>query len=170
MNYNERRDEILNILKDSDTYVNAATLAEKFGVTRQIIVSDIAIIRAAGYNIIATRKGYALNGKAVKNDLHSVVCKHSEEQTAEEFYAVVDNGGVVVNVIVEHPLYGELSADLNIASRYDANEFIKREKKVGAIQLCNLTDGLHVHMLRVPDEAALERIKSELSALGVLAE
>ena len=63
-----------------------------------------------------------------------------------------------------------LSADLNIESRYDAQEFVQRQKSTNASQLSDLTGGLHIHMLRVPSEAAQQRIISGLNELGILAE
>ena len=36
------------------------------------------------------------------------------------------DGGAVLNVIVEHPLYGEICVELNVASRYDAQAFVER--------------------------------------------
>lgn len=166
----ERRNQILRMLADSNDYINASQLAEAFGVTRQIIVSDIALLRANGHRILATRRGYQLENPASDRLLRSVVCRHSSEQALDEFYTVVDNGGSVASVVVEHPIYGQISADLNIASRYDAQEFVQRQREANASQLSDLTGGLHVHMLRVPNEAAFQRIAEGLKQLGILAE
>ena len=166
----QRREEIIKVLSESSGAVNASSLAERFGVTRQIIVSDIALLRANGNDIIATNRGYTLQSGAVDGNYITVVVKHTHEQTLDEFYAVVDNGGTVVNVIVDHPLYGQISADLNIASRYDAQEFVERAKSVGASQLCELTDGVHVHTIKIPDSRAGERIVAALRAQNILIE
>ena len=92
------------------------------------------------------------------------------DSTAEEFYAVVDNGGKVKDVMVEHTLYGRISAELNISSRYDADQFVARAKETGATPLSQLTEGTHVHTLSVPDEATFARIVERLTALGILVE
>lgn len=170
MNNQERRDEILRMLSESDACINASQFAAHFSVTRQVIVSDIALLRANGSRIQASRHGYRLESETETGLLKSIVCHHSVDQVLEEFHAVVDNGGSVVSVIVEHPIYGQLSADLNIASRYDAREFIQRLESTRASQLSDLTGGMHIHMLRVPDEAAYERILLKLAELGILAD
>ena len=170
MNYQNRRNEILKLLSSADGYINAADFARRFGVTRQIIVSDIALLRANGHPIQATRRGYRLERSMERGLLRSVVCRHNISQVADEFYTVVDNGGSVVNVVVEHPIYGQLCADLNIDSRYDAGEFMDRMRDTNASQLSDLTGGLHVHTMRVPDEASYQRIVDGLNALGILVE
>ena len=100
--------------------------------------------------------------------MESIACRHRINRIRDEFYAVVDNGGSVLSVVVEHPLYGQISADLNIRSRYDADEFIAKAKHSNANPLCDLTDGFHFHMIRVPDKAAFQRITDALDRLGIL--
>ncbi len=126
MNTQKRRESILKILKESGTSITASSFSEKFGVTRQIIVNDIAILRANGHNIIATKNGYSLPHRSKNRIIESIACKHKDSEATDEFYAIVDNGGAVIDVIVEHPLYGQISAYLNIRSRFDADEFSKR--------------------------------------------
>lgn len=168
MNQLKRRMEILRMLENADGYISASEFAERFDVTRQVIVSDVAILRANGQQILATRQGYRLERESRSGELESVVCRHGSDQVMDEFCAVVDNGGSVVNVVVEHPLYGQLCADLNISSRYDAREFVQRQQSVKASQLSDLTGGLHVHMIRVPDVGAYRRILADLDRLGIL--
>ena len=170
MNYQERREEILRMLDRSEGCISASNFAERFGVTRQVIVSDIALLRANGHHILATRRGYRLERTPLEGELRNVVCRHRSDQVLEEFYAVVDNGGSVVNVIVEHPIYGQLCADLNVISRYDAQEFVRRQQSANASQLCDLTGGLNIHMLRVPNETVYQRIVADLDRLNILAE
>lgn len=170
MNYQDRRSEILRMLGESEGYTSAAEFARYFGVTRQIIVSDIALLRANGHRIQASRRGYRLEQAPGSGQLRSIVCRHRSDQVLDEFYTVVDNGGSVVSVVVEHPIYGQLSADLSIDSRYDAQEFVQRQKSTRASQLSDLTGGLHIHTLRVPDEAAYLRIVNGLAELGIIAD
>lgn len=170
MNTQLRRSEILRMLTQSDEYINAAQFAQHFGVTRQIIVSDVALLRANGHPIQATRKGYQLEKNAPDQMLRSIVCRHQGDQVLDEFFTIVDNGGSVASVVVEHPIYGQLSADLNICSRYDAHEFVERQKQTNASQLCDLTGGLHIHMIRVPDEGTYRRIIDGLRELEILVE
>ncbi len=168
MNSNERRERIYALLQEGNGSITASELAEKFGVTRQIIVSDIAILRANGKKITAARNGYMLEHAG--GQIESVICRHSINRVSDEFNAIVDNGGTVVDVMVEHPIYGQISADLHIASRYDAEQFMQKVRESGASQLCDLTGGLHIHMLRVPDSETYARIVAALSSLGILAE
>ena len=170
MNYQDRRSEILRMLSETDSTTSAAEFARHFGVTRQIIVSDIALLRANGHRIQASRRGYRLERSTETGQLRSIGCRHRSDQVLDEFYTVVDNGGSVVSVVVEHPIYGQFSADLNIDSRYDAQEFVQRHKTTRASQLSDLTGGLHIHMRRVPDEAAFQRIVRGLSDLGIIAD
>lgn len=169
MDHIVRREEILRSLKDSNEYISASRFAERFGVTRQVIVSDIALLRANGHCIAASRYGYRMES-ADADSLESIVCRHRSDQVLEEFYAVVDNGGSVVSVVVEHPVYGEISAQLGIHSRYDAQEFVSRMQSTNAAQLSDLSGGLHVHTITVPDPAAYGRIIAQLRRLGILAE
>lgn len=168
MTNSERREKIYKLLKESGESINASKLAEKFGVTRQIIVSDIAILRANGKKIASTKSGYHTEREFGK--IETVTCRHGVDKVLDEFYTVVDNGGAVLGVTVEHPIYGQISADLDIASRYEADRFMCAVRESNAAQLCDLTDGLHLHVLRVPDLAAYERIVNELRNKGILAE
>lgn len=168
MNAVERRKKILEKLESSGEVINATHLAEEFNVTRQIIVSDIALLRANGKPISAERRGYYIKKK--DGIYKTVICRHGQGEVLDEFYAIVDNGGKVLNVIVEHPLYGQICVDLNIASRYDASEFVEKFKQSNASYLCDLTDGLHVHTISVPDEKTFSRICEKLSSLGLLSE
>jgi len=170
MNTQQRRTEILRMLGEGEGYISAAQFARHFGVTRQIIVSDVALLRANGHRIQATRRGYQLEKDMPSENLKSVVCRHRGDQVLDEFYTIVDNGGSIASVVVEHPIYGQLSADLNICSRYDAQEFVQRQRETQASQLCDLTGGLHIHMLRVPGEEAYQRIIKGLKELDILAE
>ena len=168
MSGEKRRVKILEILSVSSKPVSATALAKEMGVTRQIIVSDVALLRASGVKIIAERLGYTLE-KVVNDCLYkTIICKHEKEQTLDEFFAVIDNGGKVLSVTVEHSLYGQITADLNISSRFEAQEFIKKSAEVGASQLSDLTGGVHIHTISVKDEQTFERIRDTLSSLNIL--
>lgn len=162
-----RRENILAELKQATGPINATKLAEMNGVTRQIIVADIALLRASGYNIRAEHKGYVLDRNSDETR-KQIVCRHTKEGVADEFYTIVDNGGKVLDIQVEHSIYGIISADLSIASRYDADQFIEEVSKTGAAQLSDLTGGIHVHTIAVKDEATYERICKKLTELGIL--
>ena len=169
MNSEERRLLIMKRLQQSQESVSANCLAKEFCVTRQIIVADIALLRAAGYSILADNKGYVLHTVDDKN-IKRIVVKHGKDEVLEELYAIVDNGGKILDVIVEHSVYGRISVELNVSSRYDADEFVKKIDSTKANPLSLLTEGVHIHTIAVVDEAAFARIKEQLNALNILIE
>lgn len=164
-----RRKEILEILKQQDQPVSASRLAARFQVSRQIVVGDIALLRAAGEDIYATPKGY-LAGHRSEGLEKTVVCNHTAEQTELELNICVDNGCIVENVLVEHPLYGQLEGQLGLHSRHDVKEFVEKAAAYHASLLSDLTGGIHLHVLRCPDEASYERVCRDLRAEGILYE
>lgn len=167
MNGDKRREEVLRILSNAKSAVNATKLAEEFGVTRQIIVADVALLRAAGNPIRAEHRGYVLD-KQDGSLRKSIVCRHSGEGVTDEFYTIIDNGGKIIDVQVEHSIYGIISADLSISSRYEADEFVNKVRNTGAAQLSDLTGGVHIHTISVKDEDAYERICKKLAELNIL--
>ena len=164
-----RRQEILSELNAATAPISATTLAEKHGVTRQVIVADVALLRAAGNDIRAEHKGYLLE-KVLGEVQRPIVCKHPKSSVTDEFYAIVDNGGRVLDVQVEHAIYGIISAKLSIASRYDADEFVRAASNSSVSQLADLTGGVHTHTVAARDEETIRRICRKLKELGILVE
>lgn len=167
MNAEERRRLIMQSLSQASAPVSASALAARFGVSRQIIVGDVALLRAAGEDIAAFPRGYMLSHPPAGN-LKTIACCHSPEQTEEELNIIVDNGCTVKDVIVEHPIYGQLTGMLELHSRYDVQQFIQRSEKESASPLSTLTGGIHLHTLVCPDENAFQRVKDELGKKGFL--
>ena len=167
MTAEQRRSRISARLHEAHQPISATALAKELGVSRQIIVGDIALLRAGGAEISATPRGYVLP-RATDGITRTIACRHTLEQTGTELDILVDNGCTVLDVIVEHPVYGQLTGPLQISNRYEVSQFIERCKK--AEPLSSLTDGIHLHTLSCPDEAAFERTKSALRALRVLLE
>ena len=165
MKAEERRRAIAKTLT-AEHPVSATALAGQFSVSRQIIVGDIALLRAAGLDIVATPRGYKLG--ETTGLLRAVACVHSAQETETELLAMVDNGCTVLDVVVEHPVYGQLSGQLQLSSRYDVAEFIRRVEKEQATPLSALTGGVHLHRLRCPDEAACRRVCQALDEAGFL--
>lgn len=169
MNAETRRRKIVEHLSRSASPVSATVLAGIFSVSRQVIVGDIALLRAAGEEITATPRGYIIT-HGDTGLTKTVAVKHTVQQTAEELYIFVDNGCIVEDVIVEHHIYGQLVGQLQLASRYDVGQFLERLEKGSASVLSSLTDGIHLHTLRCPDEAAFERTCRALKEVGILLE
>ena len=168
MDASARRQEILDRLAAASGPVSASALAGELGVSRQIVVGDVALLRAGGAQIDATPRGYRLR-PAAAGYTGLLACAHSTaEQMRQELYTVVDQGGVVVDVMVENTLYGEIRASLNVASRYDADAFVRNAEAAPACLLSSMTGGVHLHTIRCADEAAFRRIEAALAAAGLL--
>lgn len=172
MDGNERREKILKILGETQEPLKGTNLAEMFKVSRQVIVQDIALLRANGNNILATPRGYILPKSYEKKKLiKTIVCRHhGHEKLEEELRIIVDLGGKIIDVIVEHPLYGEIRGSLEIASRHDLKLFIEELRKTKAEPLASLTGGIHLHTIEVDDEETFIRIKEELANKKLLIE
>ena len=165
----QRRETILDILREAGQPVSAASLANRLGVSRQIVVGDVALLRAGGAEISATPRGYVL-GQTDSRLLRTVACRHTAGEMEAELWAMVDNGCTVVDVIVEHPVYGQLTGPLRLSNRYDVGQFIARCRQAEAQPLSLLTEGIHLHTLACPDEASYSRTLAALRQLGVLLE
>ena len=169
MRAEERRQAIEDILRKSAQPISAGTLAARFSVSRQIIVGDIALLRSSGEEILATPRGY-VTPKEARGILRRVAVKHTPQEMEAELNTIVDNGCTVIDVIVDHPIYGQLTGPLQLSSRYDVAQFIARCAQSDARPLSDLTGGIHLHTLSCPSEAAFSRVQSALRKLGVLLE
>ena len=169
MHTEQRREAILQVLREADSPVSATALARRFSVSRQIIVGDLALLRAAGADISATPRGYVIlrdrGGLTC-----TVACQHDAGGMERELNAMVDQGCTVLDVIVEHPIYGQITGPLQISNRHDVQQFIRRCQEAEALPLSRLTDGIHLHTLSCPDQASLERVRENLRKLGILFE
>ena len=161
-----RRRAVEEILAGADGPVSAGALAKRLAVSRQIIVGDVALLRAGGADISATPRGYVMGRSAGVE--HTLACVHPPQQMGEELYAIVDAGGEVVDVIVEHPVYGQLTGNLGLRSRYDVDAFLRRIGQEEAHPLSELTGGIHLHTVRCPDEETFLRVRKALGEAGLL--
>lgn len=171
MNTDDRRQKILETLIHSKKPLTGSMLADKFQVSRQIIVGDITVLRATGHDIYATPRGYVIPHKPQNtNLLKTICCRHANDKDSvkKEFEIIVDNGGKVHDVIVEHPLYDEIRVNLFIATRREAYSFVKKMQQTKAAPLLVMTGGIHYHTIEVPDEETLQDICAELDKAGIL--
>ncbi len=164
MTADERRSKILSQL--SSAPVSATALAKEFHVSRQIIVGDIALLRAGGCDITATPRGYIIPSQG--GLIRRLACVHTAEQTREELYLMVDCGCTVLDVVVEHPVYGQLTASLQQSCRFDVDQFIEKMESLDARPLSALTEGIHLHTLSCPGEAAFDHLRQQLRQAGML--
>ena len=164
-----RRERVFEIINKDNTPISASALAKELGVSRQVIVGDIAILRAQGHEIIATARGYMIPEYRESNQyVGKIACCHNAESTKNELYTIVDLGATVVNVIVEHELYGEITGQLNIKTRDDADIFVDRVKSSEAKLLSALTLGVHLHTIACRNKAHFEQVFHALDSAGLL--
>ncbi|MBQ3556220.1 MAG: transcription repressor NadR [Oscillospiraceae bacterium] len=169
MDAQERRRGVARCLEQARGPVSATALAKEFGVSRQIIVGDVALLRAGGMEISATPRGYVLPAPTTGKK-HTIACRHTAAQIEQELNAIVDQGCTVLDVIVEHPVYGQITGPLQISSRYDVTQFVDLVTRQEAAPLAALTDGIHLHTVLCPDDGAFTRVKESLKQLDILLE
>ncbi len=164
-----RREQIIKRLSQASTPLSASLLAKELSVSRQVIVGDVAILRAAGQDIMATPKGYFL-----KNTLglfpveKTIAVKHDASRLKEELYTIVDCGGTVLDVTVEHMVYGQLTGQLNLSSRYEVDRFLAKLEENRVPPLSQLTNGIHLHKIGCQSGEVFDIIKEQLSSLNIL--
>lgn len=163
----QRRTEILQILKKAAAPVAAKELAARFGISRQVIVQDMAVIRVSTPCILSTTRGYVLqqdNGSSREFK----VC-HAPEQIEDEMNLIVDCGGHIKNISISHRLYGRISADMDVRSRQDVREFVETLKNSSSSVLSNATSGYHYHLVAADTPERLDMIQQKLREAGFLA-
>jgi len=167
----KRRKEILEKLKESEEPLTGSDLAELMGVSRQVIVQDIALLRAEGKEIFATPQGYFLAKSRAPSKISRVYAvKHNLDRLEEELLLMVDLGGKVIDVIVEHPVYGEIKGNLMLSCRKDVYDFVQKLNLSQAKPLSILTSGVHLHTVEAEKKEVLEEIFVALEEKGLLLE
>ena len=171
MNGDERREAIMRDLHDAAKPLSGSALARKAGVSRQVIVQDIALLRANGCDIIATARGYVLReGTAEQMPTRLIKVHHTVDQLEDELDTIVDLGGAVLNVMVNHRVYGKITADLDIRSRRDVARYLESIRSGKSVPLMTVTSGYHYHRVAADTEEQLDEIEAALDAKGYLAE
>jgi transcriptional regulator of NAD metabolism len=163
-----RRRQIVDWMRSHRDPIAGADMAKRLRVSRQCLVQDIAILRAAGEEIVATPRGYRLPDAASQSHRAVLACRHAPERTEEELQILVDHGVKILDVIVEHPLYGELRGSLMIESRTDVHDFLKRVKATHASLLSSLTAGVHLHTVEASRPQMISRALVTLRQKGFL--
>lgn len=165
----ERRRAIVGLLEESDQPLRGSDLAHACGVSRQVIVQDIALIKRDGLPVISTNRGYLLaKGQTMPRRLFKV--HHVPDQVGEEMTLVVDLGGTLEDIVVNHRTYGVISALLDVSSRSDVTRFLEDLKTSRSSPLSEITSGYHFHHVSARDEATLDRIQEALAERGFLAD
>lgn len=163
----ERREQILKILRESDKPVAGVELAKRMNVSRQVIVQDMALIRANGADVVSTNRGYIIVEEKTAQRVFKVI--HTDEQVEEELNLFVDHGAKVEDVFVYHKVYGVIKVPMNIRSRRDVRKYLEDISSGKSTNLKNLTSNYHYHTITAEDEQVLDQIQEELSQKGFLA-
>ena len=164
MKLSKRQNEIIKFLQEINDPISGEVLGEKFGVSRQVIVKDIGMLKAFGVEIVSTNKGYKIDtGKKLTKIIES---SHDDNAIKDELNTIVDNGGVVIDIFINHPVYGVIRKDLDIKSRNGVNNFVKNMDI--STPLKNLTANVHYHTISAKDEESLKKIEKVLGEKGYL--
>lgn len=164
----ERREKLLRYLEESGEPVSGTRLAEEFQVSRQVIVQDIALLRAQDAEILSTTRGYVRRKPSLLE--RSFYVYHTDARILEELNTVVDCGAIVADVFVEHEVYGHLEAELMVSSRKKAEEFAEGIRRGNSSPLKNITSGFHYHRILAESQEILDLVEEELKKKGFLAE
>lgn len=162
----ERREKILELISRSLKPISGTSLAEQTGVSRQIIVNDIAVLKDSGSNIISTSRGYIINQPSRAERIYKVV--HTDEEIEKELRAIVDNGGEIRNVFVWHRVYGKIEGELDISTGEGVAEYLKSLRNGRSSPLKNVTSGYHYHTVCAANELVLDKIEEALDNMGFL--
>ena len=166
MNAEERRKKIIKTLITSPTPVTGGQLASLLGVSRQIIVQDVAMLKAAGHDILSTHYGYVLQRPPYEERVFKM--KHTREETEDELTSIVNLGGVIVNVFVWHKVYGRIEASLNISTPLHIKQFMEGVRSGKSTELMSITGGYHYHTVRAESKEVLQAIADTLAQKGYL--
>lgn len=160
----KRQERLLQELEHCNEPITGTELALRCLVSRQVVVHDIALLRAAGIPIVSTPRGYFFSGSREGSQTSILSVKHPPALTKTELLTLVDYGIHIVNVIVEHSLYGELTGGLHLSSRRDVEVFLEQIQDKKVVLLSSLTNGQHMHTIEYTNETHLQE------AIGLLRE
>lgn len=163
----ERREQIVKILKQSEKPIPGTELAKMVDVSRQVVVQDMALIRANGTEITATNRGYIIREENKVSRVFKVI--HNAEQVEDELNLFVDAGAVVEDVFVYHKVYGLIKASLNMKSRRDVKKYLEDISSGKSSELMNLTSNYHYHTVSAESKEVLDQLQEELWEKGYLA-
>ena len=168
MSGEKRREEMLTVLRQSAKPVSGAALARNFAVSRQVVVQDIALLRAQKQEIISTNKGYLLKESSPNHRIFKV--HHTDEEMEEELNLIVDYGGKIEDEFVYHKVYNVIRVEMGLKSRREIKEYMEKLKSGKSKSLKDVTSDYHYHTVTAESEEFLDQIQEELQKRGFLAE
>lgn len=170
MENKERRRLILQKLKSTNTSVTGRELAELCQVSRQIIVSDIAMLRAEGAKILATSQGYLMEREKDSEVKALALAVPDTEALRRELELIVDNGGTIRGVSVEYGMYGTLRCAVSLCSRRDIRKWGEQLQEMHMKPLALVAGGAHTLYVEMENAEAGEEICRLLEDAGFLRE
>lgn len=168
----DRRHQLLHILKTANEPIRGTDLAKHANVSRQVIVNDMNLLKARNEPIIATSQGYMYLPREENTEVfeRKIVCLHTASQAEDEMLTIIDCGVTLKSVIIDHPVYGEITASMMLSNRHDVKSFLQRVKETNANYLSVLTDGTHLHEISASSNELLDRAEEMLRKKGYLVE
>ena len=157
----ERRKAIVNLLLSSKEPISGSELSRQFGISRQIIVQDISVLKGTGCEILSTNQGYVIQKSPLCERVFKV--RHTTNETEDELSCIVNLGGTIVDVFVWHKVYGKIEANLNISTQLHIKQFLEGVRTGKSTELMHITSGYHYHTVRAESEAVLDRIEAALT-------
>lgn len=170
MTGDERRKKIIEILNDADKAVSGSQLSKVLGVSRQVIVQDIALLRAKDIMITSTTSGYVISERNKESIQRIFKVHHTDEEMEDELNTIVDLGGRILDVTIVHPIYNVIKVNLEITNRKMVKEFICKMKDQEGVPLKDMSDGTHMHTIEADSKDILDEIEEELRIKGFLIE
>jgi len=164
----ERRKKLLEILTEANEPVSGSALAKMLSVSRQVIVQDIALLRAVNKDILATTKGYVLYEPKIEKHTREFSVHHKDSEIKDELYTIIDNGGKVLDIIVFHEVYGQIRTDLILENRKDVDVFCQRMENGNSKPLKIVAGDAHIHTVEATSEVILDNIYRALNEKGYL--
>ena len=161
MKAEERRKQLVATLVTAKSALSGTTLAKELNCSRQIIVSDIAMLKASGIDIIATNKGYIINENPLCERVFKV--RHTSDKTKDELSLIIGLGGIVKDVYVWHKVYGKIKVELNLFSESEIDKYMQAIKSGKSSELMHITDGYHYHTVSADSKEILDDIEKKLT-------
>lgn len=168
----ERQEAIIDLLQNSEEPITGQQLADRFAVSRQIIVGDITKLKNQGHYISSGKKGYEFKDVAQWGEKcrRTIKVMHAADDMPDEVRLICENGAVVNNVFIIHPIYGRLEVTLMLRTMEDCERFSRNMLKDKKGLLCDLTNGIHHHVISAPTEKILDNAVADLRRRGFLCE
>ncbi|MEG0249563.1 MAG: transcription repressor NadR [Peptostreptococcus sp.] len=163
-----RRKKLLKLLESTDTVISGSDLSKHFGVSRQVIVQDIAILKAEDNKILSTNRGYLLEKPSSEHISRVFKLSHNDHEMKIELYSIVDLGATVKDVFISHRAYGVIKVELNISSRRDVDNFLFDIESGISKPLKKLTENYHYHTICAKNKSILLEVEQAMDNLGFL--